>query len=59
LSEEEGEKEPINDIAASSTFPTDVAASYFPVAPEVEETTIVEKILAMRTKQVRGKIVGY
>lgn len=28
------------------------AQNYVPVGPEVEETTTVEKILAMRTKQV-------
>ena len=52
LSEEEGEKEP-GEGAVPVTFPADGAAqSYIPVGPEVEETTTVEKILAMRTKQV-------
>ena len=37
-----------------AAYPGDIAGqSYIPVGPEVEETTTVEKILAMRTKQVR------
>lgn len=37
-----------------ATFPGDsTGQAHIPVGPEVEETTTVEKILAMRTKQVR------
>lgn len=53
LSDEEGEKEPVEG-GVQSAYPGDSAGqSYIPVGPEVEETTTVEKILAMRTKQVK------
>ena len=53
LSDEEGEKEPAEG-GVQAAYPGDIAGqSYIPVGPEVEETTTVEKILAMRTKQVR------
>ena len=52
LSDEDGEKEQV-DTAVPLTYTGDVAAqNYAPAGPEVEETTTVEKILAMRTKQV-------
>ncbi|KAL9976050.1 hypothetical protein ACROYT_G013284 [Oculina patagonica] len=51
LSEEEGEKEP-TEGGVQAAFPVDgTGQGYIPVGPEVEETTTVEKILAMRTKQ--------
>ena len=53
MSDEEGEKEPAAEGAMQAAYPGDGAGqSYIPVGPEVEETTTVEKILAMRTKQV-------
>lgn len=51
LSEEEGEKETAEG-GVPATFPGDsTGQAHIPVGPEVEETTTVEKILAMRTKQ--------
>ena len=53
LSDEEGEKEP-TEGGVQAAYPGDIGGQgYIPVGPEVEETTTVEKILAMRTKQVR------
>ena len=53
LSEEEGEKETAEG-GVPATFPGDsTGQAHIPMGPEVEETTTVEKILAMRTKQVR------
>ena len=41
------------DSAVPPTYTGDgVAQNYVPVGPEVEETMTVEKILALRTKQV-------
>lgn len=52
MSDEEGEKEPVEGVQAA--YPGDSAGQgYIPVGTEVEETTTVEKILAMRTKQVK------
>lgn len=53
MSDEEGEKEPAEG-GVQAAYPGDSAGQvYIPVGPEVEETTTVEKILAMRTKQAR------
>ena len=50
MSDEDGEKEPVEGSVVQGDG---AGQSYVPVVPEVEETTTVEKILAMRTKQVR------
>lgn len=51
MSDEEGEKEPVEG-SVQAAYPNDgPGQGYIPVGPEVEETTTVEKILAMRTKQ--------
>ena len=53
LSDEEGEKDTVEG-GVQATYPGDGAGQvHLPVGPEVEETTTVEKILAMRTKQAR------
>ena len=52
LSDEDGEKEPAENSVPSGYGGDGTAQNYVPVGPEVEETTTVEKILAMRTKQV-------
>lgn len=52
LSDEDGEKEPVDSSVPSGYGGDGTAQSYVSVGPEVEETTTVEKILAMRTKQV-------
>ena len=53
MSDEEGGKDP-SEGGVQVAYPGDsVGQGYIPVGPEVEETTTVEKILAMRTKQVR------
>ena len=53
MSDEEGEKE-TTEGGVQAAYPGDSAGQgYVPVGPEVEETTTVEKILALRTKQVR------
>lgn len=58
MSDEEGEKEPAEG-GVQAAYPGDsVGQGYIPVGPEVEETTTVEKILAMRTKQV-GLLILY
>lgn len=57
LSDEEGEKERVEG-GVPAAYPGDGAGpGYVPVGPEVEETTTVEKILAMRTKQARFLLV--
>lgn len=57
LSDEEGEKEP-TEGGVQAAYPGDIAGQgYIPVGPEVEETTTVEKILSMRTKQVRSLLL--
>lgn len=53
MSDEDAEKEPVEGAVPSAYTGDGASQSYVPVGPEVEETTVVEKILAMRTKQVR------
>lgn len=54
LSDEDGEKEHVEGAVPAATYAGNSAGqSYVPVGPEVEETMTVEKILAMRAKQVR------